>query len=229
MDQVLRKELAAGIDSLVILGAGYDTRPYRMRSELAEVLVFEVDHPATSRDKRRRLAIAMDAAPPSNITFIEADLAEQDLLDRLDQHGHDQSMKTLFLLSGVSMYLSSEAMAALFDQVSNQADGLSSLLFDYLLAEALVEPDRYFGKEWLARAARAGEAPKWGIPTGEADVLLQSHGLGLVSNLDADELAARYLQRADGSIVARPFAFGAVAQARGRKPQRRLDVPAPTP
>ena len=213
MDQVLRNELAAGIDSVVILGAGYDTRPYRMRKELADVLVFEVDHPATSRDKRRRLAKAAGSGPATNITFIEADLTEPELLELLGQSGHDPSMRTLFLLSGVSMYLSPDAMGRLFDQVAAQADARSSLLFDYLHAEALVEPDRYFGKEWLARAAKVGEKPQWGIPAGEVGSLLRSHGLGLISNLGADELTARYLQRVDGTTVARPFAFGAVAQA----------------
>ncbi|HEU5106206.1 MAG TPA: SAM-dependent methyltransferase [Solirubrobacterales bacterium] len=215
MDQVLRKELAAGLDSVVILGAGYDTRAYRMRNEVADVLVFEVDHPATSRDKRRRLASATGSTWPTNITFIEADLTEPDLPEQLARHGHDPSMRTLFLLSGVSMYLPAGAMASLLDQVSTQADARTSLLFDYLHAEALVEPDRYFGKEWLVRAAKVGEKPQWGIPAGEAGALLRSHGLNLDADLGANELRARYLQRVDGSSAARPFDFGAVAQAFG--------------
>jgi len=217
MDQVLREELAAGIDSLVILGAGYDTRPYRMRDELADVLIFEVDHPATSRDKRRRLAKALGATAPTNVTFVEADLTEHHLLDSLAQHGHYPSMRTLFLLSGVSMYLTGAAMGALFDQISFQADGRTSLLFDYLHEEALVHPDGHFGKEWLARAAAAGEEPKWGIPAGEAKAVLRGHGLALVADLGADELTARYLKRADGSTAARPFDFGAVAHALGSR------------
>src|SRR6266705_4477776 len=42
------------IGQLVILGAGFDARAYRL-SGLAEVTVFEVDHPATQQAKREVL------------------------------------------------------------------------------------------------------------------------------------------------------------------------------
>src|ERR1051325_4074894 len=51
IDTAVRDAIAAGATQLVILGAGYDGRAWRM-SELADVKVFEVDHPATQGDKR---------------------------------------------------------------------------------------------------------------------------------------------------------------------------------
>src|SRR5689334_11415765 len=44
-----------GIEQLVVLGAGFDSRAYRFARELQMVPVFEVDHPATSQLKRDRL------------------------------------------------------------------------------------------------------------------------------------------------------------------------------
>jgi methyltransferase (TIGR00027 family) len=122
MDLVLRQEVSEGIDSLVILGAGYDTRAYRMAEELVDVSVFEVDHPATLRDKRGRLAAALGATPDS-VGFVEVDFTQEDLLDRLVDHGHERSSRTLFLLSGVSMYLSDDAMSRLLDQVTAHMAG----------------------------------------------------------------------------------------------------------
>jgi methyltransferase (TIGR00027 family) len=212
MDLTLRQETAAGIDSLVILGAGYDTRAYRMQRELAGVRVFEVDHPATSRDKQRRIAKALGSAP-ENVDFVEVDLARQDLLEQLAARGHRRSTRTLFLLSGVSMYLPERAMLKLLDQVAAHSSERTSLLFDYIDPRVLIEPDRYYGKEWVSRATKIGEEPRWGIRASEAGALLASRGLELVSNLDADELTARYLRRANGSTVARPFQFGAIAHA----------------
>ena len=43
---------AAAAPQVVILGAGFDGRAWRMR-ELGEAVVFEVDHPDTQRDKSR--------------------------------------------------------------------------------------------------------------------------------------------------------------------------------
>jgi methyltransferase (TIGR00027 family) len=211
MDQVLRHEVAVGIDALVILGAGYDTRAYRM-AELAELRVYEVDHPATSREKQSRLAKALGSAP-ANVAFIEADLARQNLLDQLAAHRHERSSRTLFLLSGVSMYLSAEAMGSLLDQVAAHTSERTSLLFDYVDAGVFTEPGLYYGKEWLSRAAKAGEEPKWGIPKGEAGALLAAHGLRLDSDSDARGLEDRYLRAGDGSTVSRPFEFGAIAHA----------------
>jgi methyltransferase (TIGR00027 family) len=212
MDLILRQETAAGIDSLVILGAGYDTRPYRMQRELSGVQVFEVDHPATSRDKQRRVAQALGSVP-ENVDFVEVDLARKDLLDELAALGHRRSTRTLFLLSGVSMYLPEEAMFNLLDQVATHSSERTSVLFDYIDANVLIEPDLFYGKEWVSRAAKIGEDPRWGIRAGGARALLAPRGLDLVSDLDADELTARYLRRDDGSTVARPFQFGAIAHA----------------
>lgn len=211
MDAIVRQEAAAGVPSLVILGAGYDTRAYRMLKELSGVEVFEVDHPATSRDKRRRLARVLDSIPP-NVNFVEVDFTRDDLIERLAASGHEFSSPTLFLLSGVSMYLDGESMHRLLDQVAAHSEG-SSLAFDYIDLGALAEPDRYFGKEWMRYARKAGEEPQWGIPAGETESALAQRGLRLASDFDADELTARYLRRADGSTATRIFDFGAIAHA----------------
>jgi methyltransferase (TIGR00027 family) len=103
MDAIVRGEVAAGLDRIVILRAGYDTRAYRMREALVGVQVVEVDLPATSRDKRARLVKALGSLPPE-VTYIEVDFNRQSLLESLGEHGHELSMRTLFLLSGVSMF-----------------------------------------------------------------------------------------------------------------------------
>src|ERR1044071_4265234 len=54
IDTAVRSAIAAGATQLVILGAGYDGRAWRM-SELAGVKVFEVDRSATQQDKRARV------------------------------------------------------------------------------------------------------------------------------------------------------------------------------
>ena len=52
IDRALRSALEEGVDQLVILGAGYDCRAYRL-PELASVRTFEVDHPDTQARKSR--------------------------------------------------------------------------------------------------------------------------------------------------------------------------------
>jgi methyltransferase (TIGR00027 family) len=211
MDAVVRGEVAAGLDQLVILGAGYDTRAYRMRDALEGVRVLELDHPATSRDKRARLAKALGAVP-GDVTYVEVDFTHQSLLERLADHGHDPAARTLFLLSGVAAYLPDAAVVELFDQVASHTSPRTSLLFDYAYEDVLSDPTRYYGgAEWVPFAIDLDEEPRSGFPRGEVGEALSSRGLRLASDLEPDELAARYLRRADGTSVAPPFGFLAVA------------------
>ncbi len=213
MDAIVRREVAAGLDRLVILGAGYDTRAYRMSGSLRGVSVFEVDHPATSREKRARLKKALGPVP-ADVTYVEVDFTHQNLLERLADHGHELSARTLFLLSGVAMFLPDTAVFELFDQIAAHTSPRTSLLFDYVFEDVLTVPDRYYGgREWLPYVSALNEEPRSGIPAGDTEAVLADHGLRLDSHLDAEELAAHYLHRADGTSVAPPFGFCAIAHA----------------
>ena len=64
IDGAVRDAIAAGARQLVILGAGYDGRAWRL-ADLAGVKVFEVDHPATQADKRARATMDAPGACPS--------------------------------------------------------------------------------------------------------------------------------------------------------------------
>lgn len=71
---------SAGCDQLVILGAGYDTRAWRM-DELSDVTVFEMDHPATQCDK---LALAQARAPKAKVLhFVPVNFTRDSLDDAL--------------------------------------------------------------------------------------------------------------------------------------------------
>lgn len=87
---------------LVILGAGLDARPWRM-SELADVDVTEIDHPASQRDKQERIGARASLARTHR--FQPADLATASLDDALESTGHDPDAPTTWLWEGVVPYL----------------------------------------------------------------------------------------------------------------------------
>jgi methyltransferase (TIGR00027 family) len=45
IDEVVEQCLSSGFRQMVIIGAGYDTRPYRIDGVSEKLKVFEVDHP----------------------------------------------------------------------------------------------------------------------------------------------------------------------------------------
>jgi methyltransferase (TIGR00027 family) len=100
-DDAVIRALESGIEQIVVLGAGYDGRALRFRTP--SVQFFEVDHPATQADKRRRLR-EIDASV-DGIAFVSADFTEPDLGDSLDSAGHDPGRRSLFICEGVLRYL----------------------------------------------------------------------------------------------------------------------------
>lgn len=87
---------------LVILGAGLDGRAWRM-PELADTIVFEVDHPDSQRRKRERAASLKLAA--RDLRFVPVDFTRDRLEEALAAAGHDPAQPTTWLWEGVVMYL----------------------------------------------------------------------------------------------------------------------------
>jgi methyltransferase (TIGR00027 family) len=128
IDVAVREAIAEGATQLVILGAGYDGRAWRL-SELAGVKVFEVDHPATQRDKRARVT----ELPPAvgNVTFVPVNFERDALGDALERAGHDRASPTCWIWEGVVMYLTHDAMRATLAAVAQRSAPGSTLIINY--------------------------------------------------------------------------------------------------
>jgi methyltransferase (TIGR00027 family) len=211
MDDVVRAEVSSGVGQFVLLGAGYDSRAYRM-PELKDVRTFEVDHPITSALKRKRLE-AIFGEVPRHVEYVQVDFNRDDLGERLAAAGYDDTKRALFLLSGVAPYLPEDAVRETLRWVARQAPG-TSIVFDYLWSEAFEDPARFYGlPELLRRVAQMGEELRSGLPRGRTREYLAEIGLELESDVSAED-AERYLIASDGRMIGRPYGFGGIAHAR---------------
>ena len=96
IDARLKTAVGEGIGQLVILGAGFDTRPYRFSEMLKDVRVFEVDHPDTQQVKIRRVREAI-GEPPTNVAYVAVDLRTAELGEALTRAGYEEDRKTFFI------------------------------------------------------------------------------------------------------------------------------------
>jgi len=128
IDTAVRDAISDGATQLVILGAGYDGRAWRM-PELAGVKVFEVDHPATQGDKRAHLT----ELPPATgiVTFVSIDFERESLGTVLERAGHNRSSPTCWIWEGVVMYLTRDAMRATLADVAGRSAPGSTLIVNY--------------------------------------------------------------------------------------------------
>jgi methyltransferase (TIGR00027 family) len=113
---------------LVILGAGLDGRAWRMR-ELAEVDVFEVDHPASQAEKQSRLDRLEPAA--KSIRFVPVDLSRDPLADALAAAGHDRLLPTTWIWEGVIPYLTRDEVEKSLGAIARISAPGSRLVISY--------------------------------------------------------------------------------------------------
>jgi methyltransferase (TIGR00027 family) len=126
VDDVVR---AAKNDQLVILGAGHDTRAWRM-GELSGATVFEVDHPDTQRDKRAR--IGERASRAKALTFAPVDFTHDSLDEALARAGHDPSRPTTWIWEGVVMYLTRQDIESTLRVIEKRSAPKSRLVIVYI-------------------------------------------------------------------------------------------------
>src|SRR5690606_4034546 len=120
-DDQVRAAFDAGIAQLVVLGAGLDTKAYRLAAP-AGIPAFELDRPENAACKRRRLE-AYYGEVPETVTSVPADLESADLGDTLAAHGFHPDRPAVFVWEGVTQYLTEEAVRATLAFLSKAATG----------------------------------------------------------------------------------------------------------
>jgi methyltransferase (TIGR00027 family) len=212
-DDVLLSEAASGIEQLVILGAGYDSRALRFRRELKGARVFEVDHPKT---QARKMDILLRSVPsiPSNVQYVSVDFNRDDLLAELTKKGFSRCRRTLFLWEGVSYYLPKPVVAGILRFAASGAPG-SSIVFDYALRKFVEGDTSTYGGAHIARWLRKiGEPFVFGLNPQETPHFLGECGLTPLFDIGPEEAEARYLTRKDGRILRRTLGHVRIVHAR---------------
>ena len=193
LDDVLREALADGVRSVVILGAGLDSRAYRLPSA-AEARVFEVDHPSVLEMKTTRLRRHLGTVP-SHVRFVPLDFETLDLATALAASGFDPGARTLFLWEGVSQYISRDALHDTLRFVSRSAPG-SRLAFSYVLQRFIDDRSAFPELSDLWDSTCKGDDPLWksGLhPTEVADTV-SAFSLRVCEDVGASEHRVRYLE-----------------------------------
>ena len=190
IDDVLQDFLAEGLQQLVILGAGYDSRAYRF--DLAGVKTFEVDHPATQAGKLAKVR-AVFKKVPEHVVYVSVDFNTQTLADRLLESGYGPGLKTLFIWQGVTMYLTPEAVDTTLAFVAQRSGPGSAIVFDYVYQAVLAGAQQHSEISGMRRYRfMTGEGLTFGIPEGTVETFLRARGFQPVQDVSVEALKAAY-------------------------------------
>ncbi|MEP7049522.1 MAG: class I SAM-dependent methyltransferase [Pseudomonadota bacterium] len=199
IEDLVTEQSAQAVEQYVILGAGLDTFAQRRPEIASKMRVFEIDQPGPQAWKRQRLVELGFGVPPF-LRLVPVDFEAGDgWWERLAESGFDVHQPAVVASTGVSMYLTREAITATLRQVATLAPG-STLAMTFMLPIELAEPAFRIGIERAAAGARANGTPfiSFFLPE-EILALARECGFERVQHVSAASLADRYFSdRTDG-------------------------------
>lgn len=155
-DDVIRRAVDSGVRQIVVLGAGLDTRAFRL-ALASDVTMFEVDREDVLGFKEAVLA-GLAAQPTCRRVPLRSDLAE-DWPALLHAAGHDDRRPTAWIVEGVLTYLGGALVHRVLDAVRARSAPDSAL--------AMTVPARFLRgagtdlrsatDRWLGRYGYAGD------------------------------------------------------------------------
>jgi methyltransferase (TIGR00027 family) len=216
-DRVVMGAVGRGVRQIIVGAAGYDGRA--LRYARPGVRWFEVDHPATQRDKRERLRrLGLDAG---HVQFVEADFTRDPIAERLTAAGLDPRQFSLVLLEGIAVYLEPAVLERVLTELRQVARAGSRLAISVSASSAQTETRSRF----QAAVASLGEPARSALDAGQATELLARTGWQVMADDGADgpEVAARRDRlRTAGLLTASAAPAPATESRKTHKPQQAL-------
>ncbi len=158
IEDAVGRYLADRNGQVISLASGLSTYAYRAPWINNVIYSAEVDLPemtAFKKEMMRRLidegAVHNNRMPISNLSI---DITDSTLMDQLRADGWDNSKQTLFIIEGVSYYLSHSAILKLINDIANTSKTGSIVIMDYF-PEAHSQTDQF--KRVMGSIAKDGE------------------------------------------------------------------------
>jgi methyltransferase (TIGR00027 family) len=186
IDRAVTRAVERGIRQCVLLGAGLDTRAHRLEA-LSAVRTFELDHPATQTEKRRRMTSA--GLSRADLVYVPIDFQRESLAEVLEAAGHDAHAPTMWIWEGVTMYLPAAATRATLEQVARRSAPSSQLALTYMVPGSI--PFGAVGETLVRPLFRAvGEPLGDGYTRRDMSELLRTFGFDPLSDTSSVEWAS---------------------------------------
>jgi len=193
IDDQLVSAVARGIDAVVILGAGYDTRAYRL-PELAGIPVCEVDLPGNIARKAAAVRRCFGRVPPS-VRLLAVDFETDDLGESLRREGFGSDKRIFYVWEGVTLYLTESAVRKTMHDLADAAPG-SGLVFTFIRKDFLDGEAMYEARGIYEEVVVKRDLWHFGLHPEQVAGFLAEFGWREVEQVGPAEYSARYLKPA---------------------------------
>lgn len=192
IDDYVNKCVNDGIQQMVIMGAGYDTRAYRFE-KIKNIPVFEIDYP-TTQEVKKAIIKKIFGSLPENVVYIPIDFIKEKLIDVLFANKYKPGLKTLFIWEGTTPYITAESVDKTLSFVASYSGKGSSIIFDYILKSVIDRTCRFKGAVWeFDYMKKKGEPYTFGIEEDTIMQFMKERNFKNIAGAGSDELKKIYL------------------------------------
>lgn len=186
-DDYLVKNIEEGLEQLVILGAGYDTRAYRIEGLKGNVKIFELDHPNTQNFKVEKIK-EIFGCTYDNVNYVPIDFETQNIEEILFKNGYNSSKKTLFIMEGLIMYIPEKSVKKTLSFILKNSGRDSSIIFDYYPKSVVDGTSKLeVGKNIRNYLIELGEPLQFGFEDGKVVEFLSNIGFKKIHNVTSED------------------------------------------
>ncbi len=190
-DDFVASEVAENLEQLVILGAGYDTRAYRIGG-LDKIKVFEIDHPDTQRIKQERIEKIFGRLL-EHVVYVPVNFGEDSLGEELLDFGYSRQKKTLFVMEGLIMYIPPQAVDDTLAFIAKNSGKGSKIIFDYYPLSLVNGTSSLKSAENIKNfVADVGEPLTFGIEDCGVEEFLSMRGFCQITGVSSEDYRRAY-------------------------------------
>jgi methyltransferase (TIGR00027 family) len=203
-------EAQPNIDSVVVLGAGMDTRAYRL-ARRSDIPVFEVDLPVNIARKKAAVAHAIGAVPAS-VRLVPVDFERDDLISALTGLGYRADARTFFIWEGVTQYLNQDAVRATLVALQAAAPAGSRLVFTYVRRDFIEGANMYDAAILYERFRQRQQVWRFGLDPEQVSAFVAEYGWQLVEQAGPDYYLRNYIEPTGRKLAASQLEWTAYAE-----------------
>ncbi|MDT7730416.1 MAG: hypothetical protein QOK45_669 [Mycobacterium sp.] len=202
-------EALGNIDAVVVLGAGMDTRAYRL-ARRSNIPVYEVDLPVNIERKKAAVQRAIGGVPAS-VHLVPLDFERDDLIGALTGHGYRTDARTFFIWEGVTQYLTEDAVRATLGALRAAPNG-SRLAFTYVRKDFIDGVNMYDAAILYKRFRKRQQVWQFGLDPDGVAAFIAEYGWQLLEQTGPDYYLHNYIEPTGRNLAASQLEWSAYAE-----------------
>lgn len=211
IEDLAKNQIEKGITQYVLLGAGLDSFAQRNPGISSQVDIYEIDQPDTLAWKEEKL-VENGYKISDNLHFVPVDFETSSWWTELLNKGFNVHKKAIVSCTGVTLYLTKEAITDTLKKMTSLAPGSTIAIAFYLPLEELDEEDKPMQEIAIKGAASSGTPFVSFFLTEEIVKLADEIGLREIKTISTKDMTEDYFKNRTDNLLPASGEFFLVAK-----------------